>query len=124
MTYGKNSMRSTNRFLGRWDDNLIDMCIGEKRVLTIPPEFGYGDRAMGPIPAKSTLSMYYISFNDSLSSCHSFEFSSPNVSSFKCLFIQISLHSNILISQLPQTSSKTILTFSPASSLRDRTHGY
>ncbi|KAJ8058682.1 hypothetical protein OCU04_012856 [Sclerotinia nivalis] len=38
-----------------WDDNLIDMCIGEKRVLTIPPEFGYGDRAMGPIPAKSTL---------------------------------------------------------------------
>ncbi|TGO19125.1 hypothetical protein BPAE_0355g00030 [Botrytis paeoniae] len=38
-----------------WDDNLLDMCIGEKRVLTIPPEFGYGDRAMGPIPAKSTL---------------------------------------------------------------------
>ncbi|KAK6614771.1 FKBP-type peptidyl-prolyl cis-trans isomerase [Botrytis cinerea] len=29
-----------------WDDNLLDMCIGEKRVLTIPPEFGYGDRAM------------------------------------------------------------------------------
>ncbi|KAN0092185.1 hypothetical protein V8E51_018032 [Hyaloscypha variabilis] len=38
-----------------WDDNLIDMCIGEKRTLTIPPEFGYGDRAMGPIPAGSTL---------------------------------------------------------------------
>jgi len=38
-----------------WDDNLMDMCIGEKRTLTIPPEFGYGDRAMGPIPAKSTL---------------------------------------------------------------------
>jgi len=38
-----------------WDDNLLDMCIGEKRTLTIPPEFGYGDRAMGPIPAKSTL---------------------------------------------------------------------
>lgn len=34
------------------------MCIGEKRTLTIPPEFGYGDKAMGPIPAKSTLSMY------------------------------------------------------------------
>lgn len=38
-----------------WDDNLIDMCIGEKRTLTIPPEFGYGDRNMGPIPAGSTL---------------------------------------------------------------------
>ena len=39
-----------------WDDNLLDMCIGEKRTLTIPPEFGYGDRNMGPIPAGSTLS--------------------------------------------------------------------
>ncbi|KIM97439.1 hypothetical protein OIDMADRAFT_20569 [Oidiodendron maius Zn] len=38
-----------------WDENLLDMCIGEKRTLTIPPEFGYGDRAMGPIPAGSTL---------------------------------------------------------------------
>jgi len=38
-----------------WDDGLLDMCIGEKRKLTIPPKFGYGDRAMGPIPAKSTL---------------------------------------------------------------------
>lgn len=41
----------------RWDDNLLDMCIGEKRTLTIPPEFGYGSQAMGPIPASSTLSM-------------------------------------------------------------------
>jgi FK506-binding protein 2 len=47
----------------RWDDNLIDMCIGEKRTLTIPPEFGYGDRAMGPIPAGSTLSMLTTFFN-------------------------------------------------------------
>ncbi|KAI0997468.1 hypothetical protein K3495_g10719 [Podosphaera aphanis] len=38
-----------------WDKNLIDMCIGEKRTLTIPPEFGYGSRDMGPIPASSTL---------------------------------------------------------------------
>ncbi|KAI9682011.1 MAG: Peptidyl-prolyl cis-trans isomerase fpr2 [Caeruleum heppii] len=38
-----------------WDDNLLDMCPGEQRKLTIPPKFGYGDRDMGPIPAGSTL---------------------------------------------------------------------
>ena len=31
------------------------MCIGEKRTITIPPEFGYGKRGVGPIPAGSTL---------------------------------------------------------------------
>ncbi|KAI1097168.1 hypothetical protein F4804DRAFT_328414 [Jackrogersella minutella] len=38
-----------------WDQGLLDMCIGEKRTLTVPPEFGYGNRGMGPIPAGSTL---------------------------------------------------------------------
>jgi FK506-binding protein 2 len=38
-----------------WDQGLLDMCIGERRTLTIPPELGYGQRGMGPIPAGSTL---------------------------------------------------------------------
>ncbi|KAI2465173.1 hypothetical protein F4781DRAFT_410423 [Annulohypoxylon bovei var. microspora] len=38
-----------------WDQGLLDMCIGEKRTLTVPPEYGYGNRAVGPIPAGSTL---------------------------------------------------------------------
>ncbi|RYP85787.1 hypothetical protein DL769_000895 [Monosporascus sp. CRB-8-3] len=38
-----------------WDQGLLDMCIGEKRTLTVPPEYGYGQRQVGPIPAGSTL---------------------------------------------------------------------
>lgn len=55
-----------------WDEGLLDMCIGvssrsivllctifdllqDKRTLTIQPEYGYGSRAMGPIPANSVL---------------------------------------------------------------------
>ena len=39
-----------------WDQGLLDMCAGDKRTLRIEPEFGYGARAMGPIPANSVLS--------------------------------------------------------------------
>ncbi|KAM3502239.1 hypothetical protein MY10362_004977 [Beauveria mimosiformis] len=38
-----------------WDQGLLDMCIGEKRTLTIPPEYGYGDSGIGPIPGGATL---------------------------------------------------------------------
>ncbi|XP_017489675.1 PREDICTED: FK506-binding protein 2 isoform X2 [Rhagoletis zephyria] len=39
-----------------WDQGLLDMCVGEKRKLVIPPELGYGDRGAGNvIPPKATL---------------------------------------------------------------------
>jgi hypothetical protein len=37
---------------------VLDMCPGEKRTLTIQPEWAYGSRGMGPIPANSVLGMY------------------------------------------------------------------
>lgn len=38
-----------------WEEGMEGMKVGEKRKLTIPPEQGYGQRAVGPIPANSTL---------------------------------------------------------------------
>ncbi|RBQ81915.1 hypothetical protein VDGD_06027 [Verticillium dahliae] len=38
-----------------WEEGLLDMCIGEKRTLTIPSDMGYGPRGMGPIPGGATL---------------------------------------------------------------------
>ncbi|KAG2198153.1 hypothetical protein INT46_000590 [Mucor plumbeus] len=39
-----------------WDQGLLNMCIGEKRKLVIPPSMGYGDRgAGGVIPGGATL---------------------------------------------------------------------
>ncbi|GAA5848245.1 hypothetical protein JCM3766R1_006778 [Sporobolomyces carnicolor] len=39
-----------------WDQGLLDMCPGEQRRLTIPPELGYGSRgAGGVIPGGATL---------------------------------------------------------------------
>jgi FK506-binding protein 2 len=40
-----------------WDQGLLDMCPGEKRKLTIQPDWAYGERGVGPIPANSVLSM-------------------------------------------------------------------
>jgi peptidylprolyl isomerase len=39
-----------------WDEAVIDMKVGEKRRLVVPPQLAYGDRGVGSIiPGKSTL---------------------------------------------------------------------
>jgi peptidylprolyl isomerase len=38
-----------------WDEGIALLNVGDKAVLTIPAELGYGSRAMGKIPANATL---------------------------------------------------------------------
>lgn len=38
-----------------WDLGVAGMKVGERRMLTIPPELGYGSRGVGPIPPNATL---------------------------------------------------------------------
>lgn len=45
----------TGRVIKGWEEAFLSMKKGEKRVLIIPPELGYGPAGRGPIPPDATL---------------------------------------------------------------------
>ncbi|EAS35852.1 FK506-binding protein 2 [Coccidioides immitis RS] len=44
-----------NKVIRGFDEGARNMCVGDKRKITIPPLLGYGDKQKGPIPPSSTL---------------------------------------------------------------------
>jgi FKBP-type peptidyl-prolyl cis-trans isomerase len=38
-----------------WEEGLIGMKVGGSRILVIPPDKGYGEKGIGPIPGNATL---------------------------------------------------------------------
>jgi FKBP-type peptidyl-prolyl cis-trans isomerase len=48
-------MVGAGRVIKGWDEGLVGMQKGGKRLLVIPPDKAYGDKAKGKIPANSTL---------------------------------------------------------------------
>lgn len=45
----------TGRVIKGWDQGIIGMRVGGKRKLWVPAHLGYGNRRIGPIPAKANL---------------------------------------------------------------------
>jgi FKBP-type peptidyl-prolyl cis-trans isomerase len=47
----------TGQVIRGWDETVMDMKVGEKRLVVIPPELAYGDQEIGggAIPANSFL---------------------------------------------------------------------
>lgn len=45
----------TGRVIKGWDEALLNMKKGEKRIIILPPDLAYGDKQKGPIPPNSTL---------------------------------------------------------------------
>ena len=41
-----------------WDIGVATMKVGERAAFHIPPEYGYGDATVGPIPPKSNLTFH------------------------------------------------------------------
>lgn len=45
----------TGQVIAGWDKGIAGMKVGEKKILTISPEDGYGPNGYGPIPPNATL---------------------------------------------------------------------